>query len=152
VGTERTRIAPGDWGVLFCDPTVRTPRLARDDALRLNMCRKAGSPPGEGARRLQAFPPPGPLAEQMLMPLENAIRLDGTRSTDDPSALVCGWVRSLVPLCGLLAANLHGGETVLIIGCANTSHFGAPCRVVAPPWAPAASSLHRSQPTRRSRI
>lgn len=64
----------------------------------------------------------GPFAEQVLIPLENAIPLGEV----DPAELGrwCSLETALVPYGGLLAAaNLQAGETVLISGA--TGHFGS---------------------------
>jgi alcohol dehydrogenase len=115
VGPDATRIARGDW--VFCDPTVRS----RDDAVSPDIMLQGWIAPGEGAQRLQAHFRHGPFAEQMLMPMENAVRLDTLDRQD--AARWCALNTLLVPYGGLLAADLRAGETVLISGA--TGHFGS---------------------------
>lgn len=115
VGPDATRIARGDW--VFCDPTVRS----RDDAISPDVMLQGWIAPGEGPQRLQAHFRHGPFAEQMLMPLENAVRL-GTLDRADAGCW-CALNTFIVPYGGLLAANLQAGETVLISGA--TGHFGS---------------------------
>ena len=115
VGPDATRIAPGDW--VFCDPTVR----ARDDAVAPDIMLQGWIAPGEGAQRLQAHFRHGPFAQQMLMPLENAVQLGAIDAAD--AGRWCGLGSLLVPYGGLLAAGLQAGETVLISGA--TGHFGS---------------------------
>lgn len=115
VGPDATRTKPGD--LVFCDPTVRS----RDDSITTQVMLQGLIAPGEGAQRLQAHFRNGPFAEQMLIPLENAIPLGDV----EPATLGrwCSLGTALVPYGGLLAANLRAGETVLISG--STGHFGS---------------------------
>jgi len=115
VGPDATRIAPGDW--VFCDPTVR----ARDEAVTPDIMLQGWIAPGVGAQRLQAHFRHGAFAEQMLLPLENAVKLGPFNASD--AGLWCALGTFLVPYGGLLAANLQAGETILISGA--TGHFGS---------------------------
>ena len=121
VGPDATRVAPGDW--VLCDPTVRS----RDDAFTPDIMLQGWIAPSEGAQRLQAHFRQGPFAQQIRLPLENAVRLGDLEPEEAGrwSALgVC-----LVPYGGLLAANLQAGETVLISGA--TGNFGNAAVAVA---------------------
>lgn len=115
VGPDATRLTPGEW--VFCDPTVRS----RDDAVSPDVMLQGWIAPGEGAQRLQAHFRHGPFAEQMLMPMENAVRLGALDRADAPRW--CALNTLLVSYGGLLAAGLQAGETVLISGA--TGHFGS---------------------------
>lgn len=115
VGPDATRLQVGDW--VFCDPTVRS----RDDATTPDIMLQGLIAPGEGAGRLQAHFRNGPFAEQMLMPLENAVRLGEIER--EQAGCWCALGSFLVPYGGLLAADLQAGETLLISGA--TGHFGS---------------------------
>ena len=115
VGPDATRIASGDW--VFCDPTVRS----RDDTVTPDIMLQGWIAPGEGAQRLQAHFRNGPFAQQMLMPLENAVQLGKLDEAD--AGHWCALGSFLVPYGGLLAANLQAGETLLVSGA--TGHFGS---------------------------
>lgn len=121
VGPDATRIVAGDW--VLCDPTVRS----RDDAVAPDVMLQGWIAPGAGAQRLQAHFRHGPFAEQMLLPLENAVRL-GELDPEDAGRW-CTLGLFLVPYGGLLAANLQAGETVLISGA--TGDFGSAAVAVA---------------------
>jgi alcohol dehydrogenase len=114
-GPDATRLTPGDW--VFCDPTVR----ARDEAVTPDILLQGLIAPGPGAQRLQAHFRHGAFAEQMLLPLENAVRLGPLDAA--AAARWCTLGSYLVPYGGLLAAGLQAGETVLISGA--TGHFGS---------------------------
>ena len=121
LGPDATRLAVGDW--VLCDPTVR----ARDNALMPDITLQGWSARGEGGQRLQQYYHDGPLAEQMLVPTENAIPLG---PLDLPEAARwCALGILLVPYGGLLAANLQAGETLLISGA--TGHYGSGAVAVA---------------------
>ncbi|MBA3947980.1 MAG: zinc-binding dehydrogenase [Herpetosiphonaceae bacterium] len=115
VGPDATRLVSGDW--VFCDPTVRS----RDDAVAPDIMLQGWIAPGEGAQRLQSHFRHGPFAEQMLMPLENAVQLGAVDEAD--AGHWCALGSFLVPYGGLLAAGLQAGETVLVSGA--TGHFGS---------------------------
>lgn len=115
VGPDATRLAVGDW--VFCDPTVRS----RDDAISPDIMLQGWTAPSEGAQRMQTYFRHGPFAEQMLMPMENAVPLGELDRAD--AGRWCGLMTMLVPYGGLLAAGLQAGETVLISGA--TGHFGS---------------------------
>ena len=121
VGPDATRLAPGDW--VLCDPTVR----ARDEAVTPAIMLQGWIAPGAGAQKLQAHFRQGPFAEQMLLPLENAVRLGAI----DPATAGrwCALGILLVPYGGLLAAGLRAGETVLVSGA--TGNFGSAAVAVA---------------------
>jgi len=76
VGPDATRLMVGDW--VFCDPTVR----ARDDATSPDIMLQGWIAPSEGAQRLQNHFRNGPFAEQMLMPMENAVQLGEIKPED----------------------------------------------------------------------
>ena len=115
VGPDATRLAVGDW--VTCDPTVR----ARDDALTPDITLQGWSARGEGGLRLQKHFHHGPLAEQMLVPTENAVPIGPIDTAD--AVLWCALNLLLVPYGGFLAANLQAGETVLVSGA--TGNFGS---------------------------
>lgn len=121
VGPDATRLVPGDW--VFCDPTVRS----RDDAVSPDILLQGWIAPGAGAQRLQTHFRHGPFAEQMLLPLENAVRLGAIDPAD--AGRWCALGAWLVPYGGLLAADLQAGETVLISGA--TGYFGSAAVAVA---------------------
>lgn len=114
-GPGATRLRAGEW--IFCDPTVRS----RDDAISPDIMLQGWNAHGEGAQRLQAHYRNGPFAEQVLIPMENAVRIGPL--TDGQAARWCWLNTLLVPYGGLLAAGLQPGETVLISGA--TGHFGS---------------------------
>lgn len=115
LGADATLLKPGD--LVFCDPAVRS----RDDQVSTQTMLQGWIAPGEGAQKLQAHFRHGAFAQQMLMPLGNAIPLGKI----DPADLRhwCAMDTALVPYGGLLTADLKVGETVLISGA--TGHFGS---------------------------
>jgi len=114
-GPDATRLRAGEW--VFCDPTVRS----RDDAVCPDIMLQGWNAHGDGAQRLQAHYRDGPFAEQLLLPMENAVRIGPIA---DHEAVSWCWLNTLlVPYGGLLAAGLQPGETVLISGA--TGHFGS---------------------------
>ena len=115
VGPDATRLAPGDW--VLCDPTVR----ARDGEATPDIMLQGWIAPSPGAQRLQAHFRHGAFAEQVLIPLENALPL-GPLDAAEASRLAALFTM-LVPYGGLLAGNLQAGQTVLISGA--TGHFGS---------------------------
>ncbi len=115
VGPDATRLQAGDW--VFCDPTVRS----RDDPTTPDILLQGWIAPGEGAQRLQSHFRHGPFAEQVLVPLENAVRLGSIDAEAAPRWTALNTL--LVPYGGLLAANLKAGETVVVSGA--TGHFGS---------------------------
>jgi alcohol dehydrogenase len=114
-GPDATRLRPGQW--VFCDPTVRS----RDDAISPDIMLQGWNAHGDGAQRLQAHYRNGPFAEQVLVPMENAVQIGPIAGHD--AARWCWLNTLLVPYGGLLAAGLQPGETVLISGA--TGHFGS---------------------------
>lgn len=115
VGPDATRLAVGDW--VHCDPTVRS----RDDARTPDITLQGWSARGEGGRRLQEYYGNGTLAQQVLVPTENAVPLGPV----DPGR-AAGWCAlglCLVPYGGLLAGGLQAGETVLVSGA--TGNYGS---------------------------
>lgn len=121
VGPDATRLAPGDW--VYCDPTVR----ARDEPTAPDIMLQGLIAPSAGAQRLQAHFRHGPFAEQLLLPLENAVPLGPIPS--EQAGQWCGLGLCLVPYGGLLAADVQAGETVLISGA--TGNFGSAAVAVA---------------------
>lgn len=115
VGPDATRLAPGDW--VLCDPTVR----ARDEVAAPDIMLQGWIAPSPGAQRLQAHFRHGAFAEQVLIPLENALPL-GLLDAAEAGRLAALFTM-LVPYGGLLAGNLQAGQTVLISGA--TGHFGS---------------------------
>ncbi len=115
VGPDATRLAPGDW--VFCDPTVR----ARDEEVAPDIMLQGLIAPSPGAQRLQAHFRHGAFAEQLLLPLENAVRLGPLAAAD--AGRWCALGAFLVPYGGLRAAGLRAGQTVLISGA--TGYFGS---------------------------
>ncbi len=114
-GPDATRLVTGDW--VFCDPTVRS----RDDATTPDVMLQGLIAPSEGAKRLQSHFHHGPFAEQMLLPMENAVLIGELDGIDAE-----GWcfLNALaIPYGGLLAADLQAGETVVISGA--TGFFGS---------------------------
>lgn len=116
VGPDATRLQPGDW--VLCDPTVR----ARDEAVAPDIMLQGLIAPSPGAQRLQAHFRHGAFAEQILLPLENALPL-GPLAAAEAGRLAAAMSTMLVPYGGLLAAGLRAGETVLISGA--TGHYGS---------------------------
>ncbi|MFJ9846255.1 zinc-binding dehydrogenase [Kitasatospora sp. NPDC101155] len=121
VGPDATQLAVGDW--VFCDPTVRS----RDDALAPDVILQGLTALSDGGLRLQRHFRNGALAEQMMIPTENAIPLGAVDPAD--AAKWCSLGVLLVPYGGLLAANLQAGETILVSGA--TGHFGSAAVAVA---------------------
>jgi len=114
-GPDATHLKPGDW--VFCDPTVRS----RDDVLMPDIALQGWSARGDGGMRLQRHYHDGPFAEQVRVPTENAIRIGEIDPGD--AARWCALNVVLVPYGGLLAANLHAGEILLVSGA--TGNFGS---------------------------
>lgn len=114
-GPDATLLKPGD--LVFCDPTVRS----RDDSVFTPTMLQGWIAPGPKTQILQAHFRHGAFAEQMLIPLENAIPLGMVDSAE--LGHWCAMGTALVPYGGLLAANFRAGETVLISGA--TGHFGS---------------------------
>lgn len=115
VGPDATRLVPGDW--VFCDPTVRS----RDDAAAPDILLQGWIAPTDGAKKLQAHFRHGPFAEQLLLPLENAVRLGDIEAED--AGRWCALNTLAIAYGGLLAAELQAGETLLISGASG--HFGS---------------------------
>ncbi|RZK51810.1 MAG: alcohol dehydrogenase [Hymenobacter sp.] len=121
VGPDATRLAPGDW--VLCDPTVR----ARDEAVAPEIMLQGWIAPTPGAQRLQAHFRHGAFAEQVLLPLENAVPLGALTAAE--AGRLAALFTLLVPYGGLLAGQLQAGQTVLISGA--TGHFGSAAVAVA---------------------
>ncbi|MEQ1754881.1 MAG: zinc-binding alcohol dehydrogenase family protein [Micropepsaceae bacterium] len=121
VGSDATRLAPGDW--VICDATVRS----RDDAINPDITLQGLSARGEGGLKLQRYFHDGSWAEQMKLPTENAIAIGDI----DPAqaGAWCAIGSYLVPYGGFLAARLEPGETVLVSGA--TGNFGSSAVAVA---------------------
>lgn len=122
VGPDATRLQPGDW--VFCDPTVR----ARDQVTAPDILLQGWIAPSPGAQRLQAHFRHGAFAEQVLLPLENALPL-GPIEAAEVGPLAVAMTTMLVPYGGWLAAGLRAGETVLVSGA--TGHYGSAAVAVA---------------------
>ena len=120
-GPDATQLSAGDW--VLCDPTVRS----RDNTLTPDITLQGWSARDQGGLRLQEYFHDGPFAEQIRVPTENAIRIGSIRSSD--ASHWCALVTLLVPLGGLLAAELQAGETVLVSGA--TGNFGSSAVAVA---------------------
>ena len=114
-GNDSTKLRVGDW--VYCDPTIR----ARDDVLTPDIMLQGLIAPGPGPKRLQAWVGDGGWAEQVRVPTENVTPL----GLVDPGTAIqwCALGTLLVPFGGLLAAELHAGETVLVHGA--TGAFGS---------------------------
>jgi len=121
MGPDATQLAIGDW--VLCDPTVRS----RDNVLTPDITLQGWSARDQGGLRLQEYFHDGPFAEQIRIPTENAIRLGSMNSND--ASQWCALVTLLVPYGGLLAADLHAGETLLVSGA--TGNFGSSAVAVA---------------------
>lgn len=121
VGPDATQLAEGDW--VLCDPTVRS----RDNALNPDITLQGWSARDQGGLRLQEYFHDGPLAEQIRIPTENAIRIGSIESGD--ASQWCALVTLLVPYGGLLAAELKAGETLLVSGA--TGNYGSSAVAVA---------------------
>lgn len=115
LGDDATRLQVGDW--VYCDPTIR----ARDDAFAPDIMLQGLVAPSAGAKRLQAWVGNGGWAEQVSVPTENVTALG---AVDEATAeRWCALGTLLVPFGGLLAADLHAGETLLVHGA--TGAFGS---------------------------
>jgi len=114
-GPDATRLRPGD--LVWCDATVRS----RDDALTPDITLQGWSSAGVGGLMLSRYFHDGPFAERMLVPTENAVALNDVDLADVPRWAALGVL--LVPYGGLLAADLHAGETVVVSGA--TGNFGS---------------------------
>jgi alcohol dehydrogenase len=114
-GPDATRISIGDW--VFCDPTIRS----RDDAISPDMILQGWTARSPAAMPLHRFYHHGAFAEQMLAPTENVTPI-GDIEADDAGRW-CALSALLVPYGGLLAADLRGGETIVLNGA--TGGFGS---------------------------
>ncbi|MBX3622814.1 MAG: zinc-binding alcohol dehydrogenase family protein [Rhizobacter sp.] len=115
IGLDATRLQPGDW--VYCDPTIR----ARDHALAPDTMLQGLIAPGPGPRRLQAWVGDGSWAEQVRVPTENLTPIGQIEPHE--ARRWCALGTLLVPLGGLLAAELRAGETLLLHGA--TGSFGS---------------------------
>lgn len=127
VGPDATTLRVGDW--VFCDPTLR----ARDNPHASDAALQGWDARGETGAILQQHYRDGPFAEQMRLPLENAlpIPIGRTREPYD-SDTVMQWSALntlLVPYGGLESIGFAAGETLLVSGA--TGHFGSAAVAVA---------------------
>ena len=121
LGPDATHLKIGDW--VFCDPAVRS----RDDDLAPDITLQGLSARGPGGMKLQQHFRHGSLAEQMMVPTENAKPIGAI--DDSAAAQWCALGTLLVPYGGFLAAKLQPGETVLVSGA--TGNFGSCAVAVA---------------------
>lgn len=121
IGPDATQLAVGYW--VYCDTTVRS----RDNVVSPEITLQGVSARGEGGLKLQRHYHDGSLAEQMRVPTENAVRIDGMEAAE--ASRWCALGVSLVPYGGFLAAGLQAGETVLVSGA--TGNFGSAAVAVA---------------------
>lgn len=127
VGPDATTLRPGDW--VFCDPTLRS----RDDPHTRDAALQGWDARGETGAILQQRYRDGPLAQQMRLPLENALPIPIDRSStaqDDDALLQWSALNTLlVPYGGLASIGFSPGETLLVSGA--TGHFGSATVAVA---------------------
>ncbi len=121
VGPDATHLRPGDW--VYCDAAVRS----RDSVLAPEIALQGLSARGPGGLRLAQYHHDGTLAEQVRIPIENAVPLGDIAAGD--AATWCAIGVALVPYGGLLAGRLQPGETVLVSG--GTGAFGTAAVAVA---------------------
>jgi alcohol dehydrogenase len=114
-GPDATKLAVGDW--VFCDPTIR----ARDDAINPDMILQGWTHVGPAGLKLHRFYHHGAFAEQMLLPTENVTPIGEIDAAD--AGRWCALSSLLVPFGGLLAIDLHAGETLVVNGA--TGGFGS---------------------------
>src|SRR5690349_21028379 len=115
VGPDATNLAVGDW--VLCDPTVRS----RDNAVAPTIVLQGLTAGDERGLRLQQYVHDGAWAERMRVPTENAIPIG---PIDAMQATVWSALGTyLVPYGGLVAADLQGGEIVVVNGA--TGSFGS---------------------------
>jgi len=115
VGPDATELAVGDW--VLCDPTVRS----RDNALTPTIVLQGLTAGDERGLRLQQYVHDGSWAERVRVPTENAIPIGVIDSAQ--AAAWCTMGTYLVPFGGLVAADLHAGEVVVVNGA--TGAFGS---------------------------
>ena len=115
VGADATRLRPGD--LVWCDCTVRS----RDDAITPHITLQGWSSTDEGGLQLSRHYHHGSFAEQMAVPMENAVPLGQIDADEVPRWAAIGVL--MVPYGGLLAAGLRAGETLLVSGA--TGNFGS---------------------------
>jgi alcohol dehydrogenase len=121
LGVDATSLKVGQ--LVFCDPTVRS----RDNVLAPDILLQGWIAPTAGSQILQAHFRNGPFAQQMLLPLENAVSLTGLEHYE-PAKLT--WLNTLlIAQGGLLAAELQAGQVIAIGGA--TGHFGSSAVAVA---------------------
>jgi alcohol dehydrogenase len=118
-GPDATKLAIGDW--VFCESTIR----ARDEAT--NTILQGWTYRTEAALPLHRRFHHGSFAEQMLVPMENAVRIGDIDPAD--AGRWCSLGSLLVPYGGLLAGNLRAGETLVVSGA--TGGFGSAAVAVA---------------------
>lgn len=121
VGPDSTRLKVGDW--VFCDPTIRS----RDDVVNPDTILLGWTARTAAGMALHRYFHHGSFAEQMLLPMENAIAIDPIEADD--AGRWCALSLLLVPYGGLLAADLGPGETLVVNGA--TGGFGSAGAVVA---------------------
>lgn len=117
LGPDATRLRPNQ--LVLCDPTVRS----RDDSLSPDIMLQGWIAPGEGPQKLQAYFRNGAFAEKMLLPLENAIPLEGLEDAVSDLAQLTYLITMLVPYGGLLAAGFQAGQVLAVTGA--TGNFGS---------------------------
>ncbi|MFI6565899.1 alcohol dehydrogenase catalytic domain-containing protein [Streptomyces sp. NPDC050534] len=121
VGPDATRLRVGD--LVWCDCTVRS----RDDALTPDITLQGWSSRGDGGARLARHLHDGSFAELMRLPTENVYPLPA-EAEDDPARWASLSVY-VIPYGGLLAGELHAGETLLVSGA--TGNLGSAAVAVA---------------------
>jgi alcohol dehydrogenase len=118
LGPDSTRLKLNQ--LVFCDPTVRS----RDDSLSPDIMLQGWIAPGEGPQKLQTYFRNGSFAEKMLLPLENAIPLEGLEDAVNGDLVkLASLVTLLVPYGGLLATGFQAGQVLAITGA--TGNFGS---------------------------
>lgn len=113
VGPDATRLTVGDW--VFCEPTIRARDAGMDTILQGWTYRTEAALPLH--RRFHH----GSFAEQMLIPMENALRIGDIDPME--AGRWCAVGSLLVPYGGLLAGKLRAGETLVVNGA--TGGFGS---------------------------
>ncbi|MFR0357455.1 alcohol dehydrogenase catalytic domain-containing protein [Streptomyces sediminimaris] len=115
VGPDATRLRAGD--LVWCDCTVRS----RDDALTPDITLQGWSSRGDGGARLARHLHDGSFAEFMRVPTENVYPLPAEAAKDPARWSALGVY--VIPYGGLLAGELHAGETLLVSGA--TGNLGS---------------------------
>jgi alcohol dehydrogenase len=113
-GPDATRLKAGDW--VYVDPTIRS----RDDAVSPDTILLGWTARSQAALPLHRFYHHGSFAEQLLVPTENVTPIGDIDVAEAGRWTALG--RLLVPYGGLLAGDLHAGETLVVSGA--TGGFG----------------------------